>query len=735
MAPSYDNLPDDNMEEEELDFSDLNEQYEVRLESSLDAFCVIDGLPVVPEDSKPKLVKYIQRKLNQVGKISEDGFFMPLNNSGSTQGFGFVEYATADQATAAVKQLNGTALDKKHIMSVNKLTDIDRYGREGRVNEEYEAPQIEPFKEKEHLRWFLEDRSGRDQFAMIRGDNCGVFWNERDEAPENMVDRAHWTDSFVSWSHTGVYLASLHTKGVLCWGGPSWTRLKRFAHPGVNLIDFSPHDNWICTWSHRPIELEPDDKTLSAEEEGKNYIIWDVATGKPLRSFQNIEQAPAADEEGRPVKKRLQWPAFKWSADDKYVARMTPGQSLSIYELPRMNLLDKTSVKIEGLVDFEWCPATPQRDAIRTYEQLIAFWQPELGSNPAKVGLMSIPSKEIVRTTNLFNVSDAKLHWQSSSTFLCVKVDRHSKSKKSLTTNLEIFRIREKGVPVEVVDQIKDQVINFAWEPDGARFVVIVSGEVLMNSAVPPKTSVSFFCPEKSRTAAVGKFRHIKTIEKRNSNAIYWSPKGRIAIVATVQSAQSHELDFYDFDYEGDKNEADEKLSANLQLMSSADHFSVTDVEWSADGRYVITSGSMWKNAMETGYHLYDFKGQLLREEHIDRFRQVSWRPRPALLLSKDEQKQIRKNLREYSKTFDEEDIAKKTTASRAVIEHRRRLLEEWYHWRAQTETDLAEMREDKGLPPNPRSLEMLDDMDEEEEGKVVEEIVEEIIRETEEVV
>ena len=64
MAP-YDSLQEDEMEEEDIDFSDLNEQYEVRLESSLDAFCVIDGLPVVPEDSKPKLVKFIQRKLNQ----------------------------------------------------------------------------------------------------------------------------------------------------------------------------------------------------------------------------------------------------------------------------------------------------------------------------------------------------------------------------------------------------------------------------------------------------------------------------------------------------------------------------------------------------------------------------------------------------------------------------------------------------------------------------------------------
>ena len=71
-----------------------------------------------------------------------------------------------------------------------------------------------------------------------------------------------------------------------------------------------------------------------------------------------------------------------------------------------------------------------------------------LGANPARVSLMSIPSKEVsalvslsewalirslenshvlirskvVRTRNLFNVTDARLHWQSNASYLCVKV-------------------------------------------------------------------------------------------------------------------------------------------------------------------------------------------------------------------------------------------------------------------------------------------------------------------------
>ncbi|KAL9096189.1 MAG: hypothetical protein Q9165_001712 [Trypethelium subeluteriae] len=732
MAPSFQDLPQDGVDdhdEDEIDFSDLQEAYNVHLEEGLDTFVVIDGLPVVPEESKDKLTKFVGRKLTSVGKLKGE-MFMPVDDSGKTQGFAFVEYESPDQAAAAIKQLHGVPLDKKHTMAVNKLTDIDRYGNAD-LDDEYHAPVLPDFAEKEHLRWWVGD--GRDQLAMYRNDTVGVFWNEKEEGLENCVDREHWTEAFVQWSPLGTYLTSVHSQGVQLWGGPSWTRQMRFAHPGVNLVDFSPNENYLVTWSHRPLTVDENHPILSVEEDGKNYIIWDIATGKVLRSFVTIDlPGPPTDPEGNPVKKKIQWPAFKWSADDKYVARMTPAQSVSVYELPRMNLLDKQSVKIEGIIDFEWSPATPQRDSKKDYEQLFCFWTPELGSNPAKVGLMSVPSKEIVRTRNLFNVSDAKLHWQSDAKYVCVKVDRHSKSKKSLATNLEIFRVQEKGVPVEVVDAIKDTVINFAWEPHGDRFVLITAGEVPVGAAVPPKTSISFFCPEKVKPPAVGNFKLIKTIDKKNSNAIYWSPKGRFVVVATVHSNQSFDLDFWDLDFEGEKEEKDKDLTANLQLMATGDHYGVTDIEWDPSGRYVITSASVWKHQMENGYHLYDFKGELLREEPVEKIKQLLWRPRPPTMLSKDEQKKIRKNLREYSRVFDQEDEDRKNTANREVIDRRRRALEEWLAWRRATEEDLREEREELGL-------EKLDingvDGDDEAGGEYVEEIVEEIIDETEEVV
>ena len=87
MAPSFDHLRDadvdeDDYDETEIDFSDLREKYEVQLEQGFDTFVVIDGLPEVNEEQKPKLVKFLLKKIRTVGNIKEENVFMPMGEEG-----------------------------------------------------------------------------------------------------------------------------------------------------------------------------------------------------------------------------------------------------------------------------------------------------------------------------------------------------------------------------------------------------------------------------------------------------------------------------------------------------------------------------------------------------------------------------------------------------------------------------------------------------------------------------
>ena len=108
--------------------------------------------------------------------------------------------------------------------------------------------------------------------------------------------------------------------------------------------------------------------------------------------------------------------------------------------------------------------------------------------------------------------------WHDQGHFLCVKVDKHSKSKKTLNSAFELFRLRDKGVPIEVLEFNKDTTIHaMSWEPKGMRFAVIL-GEGQGN-----RTDVAIHT---MGSRLNGRTSLLKTLDKKSANALFWSPAG-----------------------------------------------------------------------------------------------------------------------------------------------------------------------------------------------------------------
>ena len=651
----------------DIDCSDLEAKYRVEKNEDLNNALVIEGLPKIDASKEDKLLAKLTKDLfaGRSNFRKENAFIPKSEDTGLMKGYMFIEFDSATEADNVMKIADGYRLDKEHVFTAFKLSDFESLLA---VDDKFVEPVVEEFHEKDHYKSWLADPLARDQFSVVSGDKVDIFWNHKNEAPEVAYSREKWAENFANWSSKGSFLATFHRPGIAFWGGKNFTKISRISHPGVRLLNFSPCERYVVSWS--PENPRKD----------QNLIVSEVLTGRIFKSFFVAGST-------------IEWPTMKWSHDGKYLAKNV-NDSLYIYELPSMTLLDKKAMKIDDFQDFQWSPK----------QNIIAYWIPEVENNPARVTLLDIPSKHILRTKNLFNVSNCKLHWQDRGDFLCVKVDRVSKTKKPLCTNFEIFRLREKDIPVDVIE-CKGQVASFAMEPKGEKFAFI--------HVENGKNFVSFYEMPKTGNK-IQQVTLIKTIERRGVNSLFWSPKGRFLVIASL-GVVAASLEFWNM--------------KEVELMSVGEHYMASDVSWDPSGRYVASFVTHWKHQLENGYYIWDFKGQMMNRKSVDRMMHFEWRTRPPTMLSDEKVKDITKNLKDYSKEFEEADSYESNKASREEQQRRDKIISEWKEWK---EAKAAEYEETLSLR---MSLLGKTSTEDDDETFFVEEWVEEVIEEKEEII
>ena len=211
-----------------------------------------------------------------------------------------------------------------------------------------------------------------------------------------------------------------------------------------------------------------------------------------------------------------------------------------------------------------------------------------------------------------------------------MKVDTFTKTKKSINSSLQVFRLKQKEISVEVVGFEESVVNTLAWEPKGNMFS-LTRGE-------GPQTQVSFYAVEdtvrlvsksnKTKKAFFLNFfsflscflsfiffffffvpsfffstcTHIpishfsllllfslpsfllcsaETFEKKQINQMIWSPRGQFIVLAGLGAPMNGQLEFWN--------------AKDQELMGTGEHFMCTDIEWDPTGRYVVSSVSAWK--------------------------------------------------------------------------------------------------------------------------------------------
>lgn len=68
------NLPE---HEEDIDFTDIEERYQLSFEEGFDNVVVVDNIPLVDETKEEKLVQFLRKIFKNVGEIRDNHFVMP----------------------------------------------------------------------------------------------------------------------------------------------------------------------------------------------------------------------------------------------------------------------------------------------------------------------------------------------------------------------------------------------------------------------------------------------------------------------------------------------------------------------------------------------------------------------------------------------------------------------------------------------------------------------------------
>nr|CAD2172972.1 unnamed protein product [Meloidogyne enterolobii] len=652
---------------EEVDDKDLvgDLLYEEPRESRYEECCImVFNIPTVGEDRLEKLKKVLSGvfSLQNMYKFND---YYPLNEEGKTKGYVFLEYENKEAANAVRAICEGYKLDKNHSFSSYPFSAL-RDLKEPSAN--WKIPEKRSYVDLGDRWWWLQNTKCLDQFAIQYEDDGGlqleVFTHAKNGDPILVQQRTNWSeDSIFKWTPHGSYLASLHARGVILWGGKKFKQFQRFEHGGVKHIEFSPKEGYLVTYACN-----------TNGRDNEMFKIFDAFTGELKRIFSPFGKMSST------TNKQLNLPFVKWSFDEKFFAySRASSECLNVFSCEDFKLCDGKTVELEGLANFSFNSA----------KNIIAYYCEEKSNanRPAEIGIMEIPSRTKLRAQRIFGVFQVNIFWQKSGLYLAAHTERYQKMNViknkedvnkpaeikylGVTSHLEIFDCTEKTISVLTL-QLPEPFLNFDWEPKGNKFCVLVGST---------KITPLIYRYDKGKPAP----QLLSKIESgTNLNSISWAPQGGWLIVYGASTPGGL---VYFIDASG---------ATEANRIRSIEHPSLTKAFWDPTGRYLAICSFGGKSRYETGYRIYTFLGREILRKIVDSLLQFRWRPRPPIQLSEQKLKEIRKTLKQKSQQFEEEDKRELLKVSKEIIELRQSALALFKEIRQRSQNYDIEEREEK---------------------------------------
>eukprot|EP00835_Amoeboradix_gromovi_P007001 NODE_984_length_2554_cov_0.465580.p1 type:complete len:711 gc:universal NODE_984_length_2554_cov_0.465580:172-2304(+) len=439
---------------------------------------------------------------------------------------------------------------------------------------------------------------------------------------------------------------------------------KQYKHPNCKDYFISPNQQYLVTWSTTAINSTVDE--MPFEYDNKHILIWNL-NGYCLKGLESKQLDM--------IELKL-----KFTLDDHFMV-YNDNNRLTVF-----NLMANTSSTLDvSTSTFELQPTTK--------DHKLAYYCKGLQSTPSRVCLVDLDTLSILKSKNLFNVTEAQLKFDPRGIFLLATLSKINKAKKVIGTALELFKLKDRGYPVESME-LKSRVTCVEWDPKSSKLVIIsvdeqklqqqrvissearreeVSAEDIAIGGVSNNMTIHFM---QVQGQCLEELHRLTDTSYNNAN---YSPAGRIVCLSGVKSLIKGNLAFYDTgasdglmstreliiqknSIKPKKLVADDAVGTVIQVNIKRDrivqlaqdvHYRVSKLTWDYSGRYLCTLSVFGTDA---GYQIYDLSGNLKLKNTVKHVLDVMWSNPLEIVLEASTIKKIKQNLNSYTSRFEAED-------------------------------------------------------------------------------
>mmetsp|Transcript_48908 Transcript_48908/g.56347 ORF Transcript_48908/g.56347 Transcript_48908/m.56347 type:complete len:738 (-) Transcript_48908:225-2438(-) len=669
---------------------------------------VLDGLPDGLIPSKHDLFRnHLHRLLkDKLGHTNYVLNFAIDESTGLVVG-AFVLFTKQEEAERALSLLNRLPLTKTNVISTYRWSTLESIKA---PLDEYATPVRDDEVSTEVSNAMMEDPLARPMLMMKYGAQCDAelyWWDSKGskldlfKKPNNSrsdhmgflteLDRTLrrpqpgllygmnvTTMPLPTWTPYGTMLVAQHTNGLTFHGGPNFASLFSIEEENIVAFQISPMENYLIVKT---------DKEVS---------VWDLKKSKKLKILAGFDLTA--------------WPVAKFNANDELVAFVKDGL-WKVFRTKDMTLIRGSASDVSAtmsnptLKDFEWSPRNPlqvafvftgskhegwkvQIDSLALYESddvadsftkmvsetlirrnfmdmdariskrqqdaerdALMKWEEECAKHDSK---KEAPMKPRPLSTDL------NLLWHPEGNSLCAKVTRIADDQEVI--NYCLFRAHGKTYSADHFEIEKAyQCGRFAWQPAGKYFAMILLDKTNRTTLGDARCVLRFYAIDNKGVKQVG--THVTS-----ATSLHWAPKGARLVAANYSKSQ---LEFYCINDNG----------VSMPLEKS-EHPMLSATQWDPTGRYFASWTSVVRGAAEGGrYRIFDMNGRMMFEgknEKADKFSHLAWRPLAKPVLSEEEVREVRHNLKDIIAGYEAADAAEKLEHETKERSRRERHEREW---------------------------------------------------------